>query len=160
MWHQGPPTSGAKTGENENRGAVDSNVTQQDLLDSYMAPFQDCVEQGKVFGLMCSYNAINGEPACANSWLLKDTARGEWGFDGYITSDCDAIGDGAMRQKYPDIAHASAASIKAGTDNDCGNTYGRPQGLRDAVEPVANIRGRRRCTFDDALEGAVASRTL
>ena len=40
-------------GESENRGAVNSNVTQQDLLDSYMAPFQDCVEQGKVSGLMC-----------------------------------------------------------------------------------------------------------
>jgi beta-glucosidase-like glycosyl hydrolase len=69
-----------------------------------MAPFQDCVEQGKVSGLMCSYNAINGDPACANDWLLKDTARGEWGFDGYITSDCDAVGDGAMHGKYPDQA--------------------------------------------------------
>ena len=131
-------------GENENRGAVDSNVTQQDLLDSYMAPFQDCVEQGKVSGLMCSYNAINGEPACANSWLLKDTARGEWGFDGYITSDCDAIGDAAMHQKYPDPAHASAASIKAGTDNDCGNTYGRHVGdaLNQSLISEADVDAR------------------
>ena len=48
-----------------------------------MAPFQDCVEQGEVTGLMCSYNAINGIPACANNWLLEDVARGQWEFDGY-----------------------------------------------------------------------------
>lgn len=67
---------------------VNSNVTQQDLLDSYMAPFQDCVEQGKVSGLMCSYNAVNGVPSCANDWLLKDVARGEWGFDGCVSTAC------------------------------------------------------------------------
>ena len=79
-----------KDGEEEDRMHVDSNVTLQDLIDSYMVPFQACVEQGKVSGLMCSYNSVNGVPSCANDWLLKDVARGEWGFDGYVTSDCDA----------------------------------------------------------------------
>ena len=67
-----------------------SQVTPQDLVDSYMAPFQDCVEQGEVTSLMCSYNSVNGVPSCANGWLLNTVARGEWEFDGYITSDCDA----------------------------------------------------------------------
>lgn len=131
-------------GESENRGAVNSNVTQQDLLDSYMAPFQDCVEQGKVSGLMCSYNAVNGEPSCANDWLLKDTARGEWGFDGYITSDCDAIGDPAMHTKYPDPEQAVAASIRAGTDNDCGGSYGNhvPGALNSSLISEADIDQR------------------
>ena len=131
-------------GESENRGAVNSNVTQQDLLDSYMVPFQDCVEQGKVSGLMCSYNAINGEPACANEWLLKDTARGEWGFEGYITSDCDAVGDPASRTKFGDATHAAAAAIKAGTDNDCGGTYGRSLGpaLNQSLISEADIDAR------------------
>ena len=65
----------------------------QDLVDSYLAPFQACAEKGQVSGLMCSYNAINGVPACANSWLLQDVARDAWGFDGYITSDCGAESD-------------------------------------------------------------------
>jgi pre-mRNA-splicing factor SYF2/beta-D-xylosidase 4 len=47
-------------GEKEDRGSVNSNVTQQDLLDSYMPAFQACVEKGRVSGLMCSYNAVNG----------------------------------------------------------------------------------------------------
>jgi beta-glucosidase-like glycosyl hydrolase len=97
------------------RHTIDANITQQDLIDSYLAPFQACVEQvratvctagtchsrrsegrcvhvklfwqGKVSGLMCSYNAINGKPTCADPWLLQDVARDAWGFDGYITSD-------------------------------------------------------------------------
>ena len=67
-----------------------ATITQQDLVDSYMLPFQACVEKGRVSGLMCSYNAVNGVPSCANDWLLDTGARKEWGFDGYVTSDCDA----------------------------------------------------------------------
>ena len=63
----------------------------QDLVDSYMLPFQACVEKGRVSSLMCSYNAVNGKPSCANKWLLKTVARDAWGFDGYITSDCGAV---------------------------------------------------------------------
>ena len=77
-------------GEGHTRRDFDAEVSPQDLVDSYMPPFQDCVEQGKVSGLMCSYNALNGIPTCANDWLLKTVARGQWQFDGYITSDCDA----------------------------------------------------------------------
>ena len=86
-----------------NRENDDAAVTMQDLVDSYMLPFQACVEQGRVSGLMCSCtfcalhvtalifrvvcadNALNGVPTCANDWLLKDVARGQWEFDGYIT---------------------------------------------------------------------------
>lgn len=76
--------------QHHQRYDFDAQVTPQDLLDSYMRPFQGCVEQGRVSGLMCSYNAVNGIPTCANPWLLSTIARGEWGLDGYITSDCDA----------------------------------------------------------------------
>ena len=57
------------------REYFDANVTMQDLVDSYLPPFQACVEKGKVSGLMCSYNSLNGVPTCANDWLLKDLAR-------------------------------------------------------------------------------------
>merc|ERR1712091_202344 len=75
-------------GEQWDRQHVDSNVTQRDLVDSYMVPFQACVEKGKVSSLMCSYNAVNGVPSCANDWLLSTVARRAWRFDGYVTSDC------------------------------------------------------------------------
>ena len=63
------------------------------LLTVHRRALQACVEEGKVSGLMCSYNAVNGKPSCANDWLLTTVARGEWGFDGYITSDCGAEND-------------------------------------------------------------------
>lgn len=75
-------------GESYTRHTIDATIPMQDLVDSYMAPFQSCVEVGKVSSLMCSYNSVNGYPSCANHWLLQEVARDAWGFDGYITSDC------------------------------------------------------------------------
>lgn len=70
-------------GQTHTRHDFSATITQQDLVDSYLKPFQSCVEKGRVSGLMCSYNAINGVPSCANPWLLDQVARGDWGFDGY-----------------------------------------------------------------------------
>ena len=53
------------------RHRFNAQVSAQDLQDSYLPPFKACVQQGKVSGLMCSYNAVNGVPSCANSWLLN-----------------------------------------------------------------------------------------
>jgi beta-D-xylosidase 4 len=91
------------------------------LLSRASDRFQACVEEGKVSGLMCSYNAVNGKPSCANDWLLKDVARGEWGFDGYITSDCSAEHDVFYNHHFTSTPEQSLAKIlKAGTDIDCG----------------------------------------
>ena len=70
------------TGSLPPRYHFDANVTAQDLADSYLPPFQACVEKGNVSSLMCSYNAVNGVPSCANDWLLQTMARESWGFDG------------------------------------------------------------------------------
>ena len=77
-----------QNGVHWDRDHFDAEIPMQDLVDSYMAPFQSCVEVGKVSSLMCSYNSVNGYPSCANHWLLQEVARDAWGFDGYITSDC------------------------------------------------------------------------
>ncbi|XP_030936124.1 probable beta-D-xylosidase 7 [Quercus lobata] len=66
-------------------------VSLQDLADTYQPPLQSCVEQGKASGIMCAYNCVNGVPACADFNLLSLTARGKWGFNGYIVSDYDAV---------------------------------------------------------------------
>jgi len=103
------------------RHTFDATVTTQDLIDSYMPPFQACVEAGRVSGIMCSYNAVNGVPTCANDWLLKDIARGEWGFEGYVTSDCDADRDVFASHHYTKSPEeAVKAILGAGTDVDCG----------------------------------------
>jgi beta-D-xylosidase 4 len=66
----------------QDRYHFDAYVPQQDLVDSYLPSFQMCVEEGKVSGIMCSYNAVNGVPSCANDWLLGTLLRESWQFDG------------------------------------------------------------------------------
>jgi beta-glucosidase-like glycosyl hydrolase len=82
-----------EVGQHDDRNHVDTAITMQDLFDSYLPPFQACVEEGRVTSLMCSYNAVNGVPSCANDWLLNTVARDSWDFDGAIVSDCDADRD-------------------------------------------------------------------
>jgi len=105
-------------GEEFDRRHDNAVVSERDLLDSYLPPFEACVKAG-VSGLMCSYNAINGVPSCASKELL-DTAM-SWGFDGYVTSDCDADRNVYNTHKYTKTrAEAVRDVLAAGTDVDCG----------------------------------------
>lgn len=120
-------------GEHEDRNHADEKISMQDLVDSYMKPFQSCVEKGKVTSLMCSYNAVNGVPSCANDWLLETVARQNWGFDGYITSDCDADKDVYASHHYTKTPEeAVKAVLSAGTDVDC--TSFVPQYAQSALD--------------------------
>ncbi|WVZ12054.1 hypothetical protein V8G54_016584 [Vigna mungo] len=95
-------------------------VSQQDLEDTYQPPFRGCIQQGKASCLMCSYNAVNGVPACTSEELLG-LARDKWGFKGYITSDCDAVATVYESQKYVNSSEDAVADVlKAGMDIDCG----------------------------------------
>ncbi|KAG6438176.1 hypothetical protein SASPL_103113 [Salvia splendens] len=98
-------------------------VTKQDMADTYRPPFKGCIKEGKASGLMCAYNLVNGVPNCVDYDLLTKTARGEWGFDGYITSDCDAVLLHFDKQHYAKSdEEAVADALKAGLDVSCG-TY-------------------------------------
>ncbi|KAM3311234.1 hypothetical protein ACQJBY_031728 [Aegilops geniculata] len=101
----------------------DAKVTAQDLEDTYNPPFRSCVVDGGASCVMCAYTGINGVPACANSDLLTKTVRGDWGLDGYVASDCDAVAIMRDAQRYaPTPEDAVALALKAGLDIDCG-TY-------------------------------------
>jgi beta-glucosidase-like glycosyl hydrolase len=132
------------------RNEFDAHVPIQDLVDSYMVPFQACVEKGRVSGLMCSYNAVNGIPSCANSWLLNTVARQEWGFDGYVTADCDADSDVFYSHNYtPTPELAVQAVLRAGTDVDCGGFVSQfaPSALNQSLITEADIDERLRMLF-------------
>ncbi|KAK1619888.1 hypothetical protein QYE76_025405 [Lolium multiflorum] len=111
------------------RFAFDAKVTAQDLADTYNPPFKSCVEEGGSSGIMCSYNRVNGVPTCADHNLLTKTARGDWGFNGYIASDCGAVAiihDVQQYAKEPEDAVADV--LKAGLDVECGG-YAQTHGL-------------------------------
>jgi beta-glucosidase len=103
------------------RHTVDVKVSLHDMEDTYLPAFRQTVVEGKADSVMCAYNSINGEPACANTFLLEDTLRGAWKFGGYVVSDCGAIGDINRNHKFvPTLQESAAISLKRGTDLDCG----------------------------------------
>ena len=81
------------SGPEATRHSIDVDVTKHDMEDTYLPAFRATVTEGKAESVMCAYNRVNGQPACANTFLLEDQLRGAWKFDGYVVSDCDAVAD-------------------------------------------------------------------
>jgi beta-glucosidase-like glycosyl hydrolase len=94
------------------------------IVEYFMPVFKTCVQEAKVKSIMCSYNAVNGIPSCANSKFQNEIVRDQWGWDGYIVSDCGAIGDIEDPHHYTaDPLDTVAAALKGGTDMECDNVY-------------------------------------
>jgi beta-glucosidase len=120
------------SGPEPERHTFDAVVSERDLRESYLPHFAAGIQQGRAYSLMCAYNRVLGNPACGSDLLLKNILRGEWGFSGYVVSDCGAIDDIYERHKVaPTAAAAAALAVKAGTDLECGRTYAN---LVDAVQ--------------------------
>ena len=105
-----------------------------DLWDTYMPAFRATIVDARADSIMCSYNAVYGQPACGSDLLMQTVLRGYWDFQGYATSDCGAIADfwrADAHHTSPDRAHAAADALLHGTDTNCGKTY---EALADAVK--------------------------
>ncbi|PCH44282.1 glycoside hydrolase family 3 protein [Wolfiporia cocos MD-104 SS10] len=137
------------------RYGFDALISIQDLSEFYTRSFQTCARDANVGAFMCSYNAVNGVPSCANSYLLQDILRDHWGWtneDQWVTSDCDAIQNIYEPHYYAPTRELTVAdAINAGTDLDCGTYY--PAHLSAAYdEGLYNIS-----TLDRALIRQYAS---
>lgn len=112
------------SGPEEGRDSFNATPSQHDLADTYLKAFHELSSRDGANAIMCSYNGINGVPACANTSLLQHTMRDTWGFRGYLVSDCDAVGNIHSYQHYaPDAEHGAAAALHAGVDLNCGSAY-------------------------------------
>jgi beta-glucosidase len=108
------------SGPEPTRHEVDVPATKHDMVDTYLAQFRTAIVDGKAESVMCAYNRVNGQPACAQDFLLNETLRGAWGFKGVVVSDCDAIEDIERGHHYTKtVAEAAAVSLNHGVDNDC-----------------------------------------
>ena len=108
------------SGPEPTRHFTDVDVSKHDEEDTYLPAFRAAVVEGKAGSVMCAYNAINGEPACASQFLLQHTLRGAWHFQGYVVSDCDAVRNVFNGHHYrPTQPQASAISVIRGMDNEC-----------------------------------------
>jgi beta-glucosidase len=112
------------SGPEPSRHTIDVQVSKHDMEDTYLPAFRAAVTEGKAESVMCAYNRVNGQPACANTFLLHDTLRGAWKFNGYVVSDCDAVVDIFDGHRYTrSQAEANADALKMGMDNECADFF-------------------------------------
>src|SRR6202051_1134548 len=108
------------SGPEPSRHTINVEVSKHDMEDTYLPAFRAAVTEGKAESVMCAYNRVNGEPACANTFLLQSQLRGAWKFNGYVVSDCGAVIAIFQGHKFkPTQPEASAISLQRGMDNEC-----------------------------------------
>lgn len=113
------------SGPEHNRHEFDARPTERDLYETYLPAFQALVQDANVASVMGAYNRVNGESASASQRLLLDILRKDWGFKGYVVSDCDSIEDIFLYHKIVKTPEEAAAlGVKKGLELNCGKTYG------------------------------------
>jgi len=114
------------SGPERARHRLNAEPSERDLYEMYLPQFERAVREAKVGGVMSAYNAVYGVPCSASTFLLDDLLRKQWGFEGYVVSDCSAINDiwNRMAHQYVDTPEEAAAiAVKAGCNLCCGGDY-------------------------------------
>ena len=110
--------------EEHNRFECDAKISERWLREYYLPAFEACIRRGHTESIMSAYNAINGIPCTANPWLLNKVLRDEWGFKGYVVSDCGAVGNVWEDHHFTKRTETAAAlCLKAGLDLECGDNF-------------------------------------
>jgi len=134
------------------RHGFDAVVCQKDLYETYLPAFHACITEAKAHSIMGAYNRTNGEPCCGSPTLLQRILRQQWGFQGYVVSDCWAVKDFHENHKVTRTWEESAAlAIKNGCDLNCGCTFEHiPQAVEQGLLSVTDV--------DAALKRLMAAR--
>jgi beta-glucosidase len=145
------------SGPEPTRHTADVQVSKHDEEDTYLVAFRAAITEAHAGSIMCAYNSINGQPACANEFLLQNQLRDHWKFEGYVVSDCDAVRDIWRTHHYTQTAEQAAAiSMRVGTDLDCntpGNDYSHylaavKQGLLPEKDLDTSVKRLMRARFE------------
>ena len=113
------------SGPEDERHSFNAVVNEQDLRETYLPAFKACVKEAGVEVVMGAYNRTNDEPCCGSKRLLEDILRGEWEFEGHVTSDCWAIKDfHEFHMVTSTPVESVALAMNRGCDLNCGNIYG------------------------------------
>ncbi|MDG5487239.1 glycoside hydrolase family 3 C-terminal domain-containing protein [Sphingomonas sp. BGYR3] len=136
-----PKHLAAHSGPEAGRDSFSVQTSPHDVEATYLPAFRQALTEGKAQSVMCAYNGIHGVPACAAGWLLNDRVRRDWGFTGFVVSDCDAIGNIAHYQRYArNNAEGSALAIAAGMDLNCGTGFAAlDKALADGLTDQATV---------------------
>ena len=110
--------------EENNRFSSSSQIPTKQLYEYYFPAYEACVKEAGVQSVMTAYNAFNGVPPSGSRWLLGEVLRKEWGFDGFVVSDCGAIGVMNWQHRVVNsLEEAAALGVNSGCDLECGTTY-------------------------------------
>ncbi|MCF8714698.1 glycoside hydrolase family 3 C-terminal domain-containing protein [Joostella atrarenae] len=110
--------------EEHNRFECQADIPEKVLREYYLPAFKAAIVEGKAGSVMSAYNAVNGVPCSANKFLLTDVLRKEWGFKGYVVTDCGAVEHLHLKHKYASsFEEATEMVIDAGVDLECGNVF-------------------------------------
>jgi beta-glucosidase len=113
------------SGPEHNRHVFDVHPSERDLWETYLPAFRALVQEGHVASVMGAYNRLNGESASGSHRLLTDILRNQWGFKGYVVSDCDSVDDiWKFHKIVATPEEAAAIGVKSGDEVNCGRTYG------------------------------------
>jgi beta-glucosidase len=119
------------SGPEPERHAFNAITDERDLRETYLPQFEMGIREGKAYSAMCAYNRFQGEACCGSNHLLVKILRNEWGFDGYVVSDCGAIYDIYENHELVESPEEAAAlAVKSGCDLECGQVY---ESLKKAV---------------------------
>lgn len=123
------------------RHHFDARIDERDMREFYLFAFEATVKEGRAASIMGAYNRTNGEPCCASHTLLERILRREWGFDGYVVSDCEAIRDIYEHHKVVATAvEAAALAVQNGCDLNCGRVYNTlPEAVAQGLIDTAAI---------------------
>jgi len=131
------------SGPEPTRHSIDVQVSKHDMEDTYLPAFRAAITEGKAESIMCAYNRVNGQPACANTFLLKEELRSAWKFKGYVVSDCDAIVDIFNGHHFSkSMADAAADALKTGMDNECADFFTQATANSDYVPYLDAVKER------------------
>ena len=116
------PKHFAANNEEHNRFVCNPQISEKQLREYYFPAFEACITQGKAASIMMAYNALNDVPCHVNAWLMQKVLRKDWGFNGYVVSDCGGPGLLVGAHKYVKTKEAAATlAIQAGLDLECGD---------------------------------------
>lgn len=112
------------SGPEPDRHVFNAQVSEYDLRETYLPAFKTLVQEAGVYSVMCAYNRFRDFACCGSNELIQKILRNEWKFKGYIVTDCWAVSDIYQFHKIvPTKEEASALSVKAGSDLECGNAF-------------------------------------
>ena len=118
------PKHFAANNEEHNRFECNAVISEKQLREYYLPAYEAIVKRGHATSIMASYNAINGIPSSSNPWLLTKVLRGDWGFEGYVVSDCGGVSTLVEDHHYVATRETAAAlCLLSGLDLECGDNY-------------------------------------